>query len=391
MADKTLGGEADRLKEYIVALDALGKPSTYDPRHDSVVRLQVGRLRVKLGEYYQSEGAADPIVVSLPKGGFKLNFEEATLPVVPSPDAGHHHWLIAGLVAAVVLLSAWGIYAALRIEHLDRISQVEQAAWSPELEELWAPFLQTKRPLMVCIGAPLFLQYPNLVFLRDPGVNVWDQLATSPRFAVIHKAIPDRTPVPWYSYTGVGEAGGAFQLAKLLGTRRGDLLMTRSNLLSWQEISDTDMIFVGPPKFNTQLQSIPIEQEVKLETDGVRILHPRAGEPSFFRDTFMSGPEFNGVTHAVISCTPGLSGQGELLIIGGNASPDTLAAAQWMTQPERARELVSHLRLSSGTLPRYYQVVIRVEFKNGTPVESSYVLHRVLQNTDQTTRPAKQQ
>ena len=62
LADKTLCGEADRLKEYIVALDALGKPATYDPRHDSVVRIQVGRLRVKLGEYFQAEGAADPIV-----------------------------------------------------------------------------------------------------------------------------------------------------------------------------------------------------------------------------------------------------------------------------------------------------------------------------------------
>jgi hypothetical protein len=42
LADKTISGEADQLKEYAIGIDALGKPSTYDPRQDSVVRIQVG-------------------------------------------------------------------------------------------------------------------------------------------------------------------------------------------------------------------------------------------------------------------------------------------------------------------------------------------------------------
>src|ERR1041385_2746037 len=75
LADKTIAGEADRLKEYTIGLEAFGKPDSYDPRHDSIVRLQVGRLRQKLTTYYQTEAAPDDVVISLPKGGFKLNFE----------------------------------------------------------------------------------------------------------------------------------------------------------------------------------------------------------------------------------------------------------------------------------------------------------------------------
>jgi len=45
LADKSLCGEADQLKEYSIGVDAFGKPSTYDPRQDSTVRIQVGRLR----------------------------------------------------------------------------------------------------------------------------------------------------------------------------------------------------------------------------------------------------------------------------------------------------------------------------------------------------------
>src|SRR5512142_1700580 len=75
LADKTISGEADQLKEYTIGIDALGKPSSYDPRQDSVVRIQVGRLRQKLAEYYRTEGKDDPVLVDLPKGRFRLYFE----------------------------------------------------------------------------------------------------------------------------------------------------------------------------------------------------------------------------------------------------------------------------------------------------------------------------
>jgi hypothetical protein len=379
LADKTLSGEAERLKEYTVALDALGKPATYDPRHDSVVRIQVGRLRVKMGEYYQSEGVTDPILVTLPKGGFKLNFQRAPTPQADAASSPQLKRAVFVLLACVILFGAWGGWAAYRLRSLSQTAAPVEQAWNAELGELWGPFLESRRPLLICIGAPMFLQYPSLAFVRDPGANTWDQLQSSPRYGLIRKGLGNREPVPWYAFTGVGEASAAFYLGELLGTRRRDTRLTRSNLLSWPEIADTNLVFVGPPKFNTQLQSIPIRQEIRLDSDGMRILNPRPGEPSFLKDTFMPGAQFEGVTHALISRTPGLAGQGDLLLLGGNASADTFAATQWVTQPWRAVELVRRLRDSSGALPRYFQAVIRVQFKNGTPVESSLVLHRVLQ------------
>ena len=145
-------------------------------------------------------------------------------------------------------------------------------------------------------------------------------------------------------------------------------------------MADNDLVFLGPPKFNLQLESIPVRQEVVIEPRGIRNLRPRAGEPEFLEDQFLPGPDFNGVTHGLISLTPGPSGRGHMLILGGNGGADTLAAAQWLTEPWRATELVSHLRTSSNSLPDYYQLVLRVEFRHGTPVESSYVFHRNLGN-----------
>src|SRR4051794_4899163 len=103
LSEKTLSGEADRLKEYTIGIEAFGKPESYDPKQDSIVRLQVGRLRQKLAVYYQSEASGDTIGVTVPKGAFKLNFEPYGVePVVEAPVAPPR-WIAAGLI----LLTVW--------------------------------------------------------------------------------------------------------------------------------------------------------------------------------------------------------------------------------------------------------------------------------------------
>ena len=196
-------------------------------------------------------------------------------------------------------------------------------AWSSDLEALWTPFLQSSRPLLISMGTPLFVRFPEFGFYRDPGVNEWPKIDSSQRYHGALKAFRGSTPMPWYAFTGTGEASGIFLLGKLLATRKRVILLTRSNLLSWQEIADHNVVFVGPPKFNMQLDRIPIQQEILVEGNGVRNLHPRPGEPDFLADHFEPGTQFDGVTHALISLTPGLSRRGDLLILGGNSSADT--------------------------------------------------------------------
>src|SRR5579871_5762090 len=83
LAEKSLSGEADALKEYTVGLDVFAKPSSYDPRQESVVRMHMARLRQKLGEYYRTEGLSDPVIVDIPKGAFKVTFDAK--PAAPEP------------------------------------------------------------------------------------------------------------------------------------------------------------------------------------------------------------------------------------------------------------------------------------------------------------------
>jgi hypothetical protein len=76
LAEASLNGEAERLKEYVVGVDGLGKPETYDPRTDASIRVNAGKLRQKLQDCYRSEGAEDGILVEFPKAGFLLRPED---------------------------------------------------------------------------------------------------------------------------------------------------------------------------------------------------------------------------------------------------------------------------------------------------------------------------
>jgi hypothetical protein len=378
LAERSLAGQGDQMKEYTIAVDAFGKPATYDPRHDSTVRIQVGRLRQKLVEYYADEGAQDPVLIGMRKGSYRMDFSPAS-GVAETPSAPSR-WKTIGLAAAALALvaSAWAVYASVELGRLRVEIQPVREAWSPELGEIWGPILDSSRPVVVCVGAPTFVNFSSHVFLRISGANNWEETVNSPKFEAVQRAFPDATTAPWYSFTGIGEANGAFLVAKLLSSRNNRVSFTRSDLLSLQEMSDSNVIFIGPPKFNAQLSAIPIKQEIAMEHSGVRVLHPGRGEQEMYTDRFSPGAKFDGENFALIGRTPGLSGSGEVLLLASNGTPATLAAAQWVTQPGRARQLCSALRLPSGQLPRYFQVLLRVQFRNGVPVDSSYVLHRAL-------------
>jgi Tol biopolymer transport system component len=93
VVEEALHGRSDRLKEYTLGSQALGRGEGFDPRSDPIARVEASRLRSRLDVYYATEGASDPVRISLPRGGYAPVFEwrpiSSTTPVVqPSGSAG---------------------------------------------------------------------------------------------------------------------------------------------------------------------------------------------------------------------------------------------------------------------------------------------------------------
>lgn len=121
---ETLAGRGDRLKGYTLAIEVFDRPETFDPNIDPVVRIEAGRVRDKLREYYETDGRNDRIRIELPKGSYTPKIEirqqgvpqPALAPVEPAaaasalPDLNSlKKWqTIASVVALVLVLGAVG-------------------------------------------------------------------------------------------------------------------------------------------------------------------------------------------------------------------------------------------------------------------------------------------
>lgn len=70
IVDETLANRSHLLKGYTLGVEVFGRDSDFDPVADSIVRVEVTRLRSKLVEYYAGDGCADEVIFELPKGGY---------------------------------------------------------------------------------------------------------------------------------------------------------------------------------------------------------------------------------------------------------------------------------------------------------------------------------
>lgn len=75
IVERTIEGRAAELKGYTIAVEGLGRPADFNPQIDPIVRVEAGRLRRALTQYYAGEGQGDPVVISMPVGGYVPVFE----------------------------------------------------------------------------------------------------------------------------------------------------------------------------------------------------------------------------------------------------------------------------------------------------------------------------
>lgn len=390
LADKRLSGEADQLKEYSVGIDGLGKPATYDPRQDSTVRIQAGRLRQKLAEYYRTEGKDDQLVIDLPKGRFKLTGEEVST-LAPRAGGANGYDVVSTtpavqrrpsrtavlLSSALVLALLWALVATGQYWKERQRAALFSTMWTPELEQLWQPFLTSTRPLLVSIADPPFVQFKGFGAYRDLTLNNWEEIIKSPAVGSIRKALGNAEVQPNLYYAPMGEVNASFLVGKLLGPRVPTLSLLRTSELSFQQLADNNLLFIGAPVFfENQLQRLPVQLEFSNARPGIHILHPRPGEPAILVDQFPSGYSEDGEAYVLVTHVPGPLGTSEIESFTSNRTAGRLTAVQWFTDPAYARTLVGKLRNASGQIPRYYQVVLKVTYKAGVPTETSYVVHR---------------
>jgi hypothetical protein len=368
------------IKEFQIATEVFGRSADFDPQLDSMVRVQAGRLRSKLTEYYGSDGAEDPIVVELPKGTYVLSFHHRSVPAAKNASATmngavgqdgrekstERRWgtevislsifLAAAIVVIVWLMATRGsapVGLASESEPVPAAYRVFWRGFTSGQEEPWVVFSNA-----AFIGRPeTGMRYRDAA--RDAGTPILDH------------------------YTGVGEVLAVHELDRVFALLHRSIRVKRGSLFSLDDAKNNNLIFIGSPVENLSLLEIPGTQEFVFEniTSGPRkgdhaIInrHPQPDEGK----EFFASPSGTPLTedYALLGLVKGINPGQSVLILAGNTTIGTQAAVEYVCRQSSLEELLLRLSVSQNGDLRPFEAVIRAKVARGVPVETELVAIR---------------
>lgn len=379
LAEHSLADPPASVKEYQIATEVFGRSAHFDPQADSTVRVQAGRLRTKLAEYYASEGAEDSILVELPKGSYVLSFHHRSAgtrshsggPFLHEADEAppqntSRNWLAAfvvasillaaSLAAVVVLVSARKSAPPMLATNLEPVPAVLRTFWSPFVagpEEPWVIF-------------------SNAAFIGRPETGM--------RY---YNAARDQRDLIFDHYTGVGEVLAVHSLDQVFGLLHRGIRVKRGSLFSFDDVQNNDLIFVGSPSENLTLLDIPGSKEFIFQrlASGPRKgdlaivnVHPKSGEPA----VVVASPSTSPLTedYAIIAFMPGLNPARSVMILAGTTTFGTQGAVEFVSRQDSVANLLSRLSVTKATELKPFEALLRVKVARGVPVETELVAVR---------------
>lgn len=423
VVEKAVDSSDPQLREHIIATEVFGRAATYDSRTDSVVRVQAGRLRAKLSEYYATEGQGDTIKIELPKGHYcpAFSYNNSAQEIVEIPELAAELVTAANIVASqiadtpplapergtswssvwlIALATATLFFASLALKYGSEVRQLRRQSQTfseapqrltnvEELSPLWGEFFKSAEPTLVA--------YSNTIFRgrAETGMKLLNTLDATGSQSRSQQMAPfgvaeGQTSGPISDhYTGVGEVMSIYFLGDLFWKANHPFRVKRSLLLTWDDVKNNNIVMLGSPAENFLLRELPQTQDFVFKVVGqdsagpvygIMNLKPQPGEQEIYV-VKEDGPSSYQVTedYALVTLLKGLDDRHRLMILAGIKTYGTQAATEYVTRPESFKELLQHLKPSSDApLPSYYQVLLKVKINDGVPVQTSYVTHHVL-------------
>jgi hypothetical protein len=370
VSEAALSNPEGRVTEQEIGVQVFHRDEGYDPGEDNIVRNYARQLRKRLESYYANEGAAEPIQIDIPKGGYNALFRQQThrpmqqprtLQLAESSDAdpastesvaeppAHRssarrgrHWLRAA-VAGLYALGAFVLFAG------GAATERRFAAWlepSP-LHPLWATLFQSDRDTVVVpadIGFVILQQLNNRAFsLAEyenwPSVEQYDHVYTS--FLKAQK------------YTSILDLESVSRIERLPEVVPSRFSVRAARALTMEDLGNDNVLLLGSsysnpwvtvfePGMNFRFVNQPVDHQ-----SGIQNMHPLPGEAATYESTTRS---ITHETFAVIALRPNISKTGHVLIVEGLDGPGTQAAVDILMDGTSLLPIIKKATRRDGTI-----------------------------------------
>jgi len=435
------------IKEYTIGVEVFDRGQNYDPQTDTIVRVQIHRLRQKVREYYESEGTNDPIIVEIPKGHYIPSFEirsaallkasetdvpaEAGAPPIReqlevadtapagiidggSKAAGAYGFFPRGvvLIALVLLVFASGTVLGTRWGQSKILAESDSPsglAGSPGVraggaaETFWRGFLgDDTAPVVGYADAVYLVDGAQDLFRYRRGASDNQGTLVEPHLAQQFASSPGLVGQAGPLYyedgnTGTGDLESVFVLTRLFTQMGLQMSVKRCRLMTIDDLKQHNVILLGSPEENDAVAQLPQVSDfvwTRLNVPGpwkgeFVNRHPLPGESLTYET--QRDPSTQEVTadYGLITVQPGALPGRYIAILGGLDTSGVAGAAQFMTSPAQMAELEKRLEsLGAWTgkgAPPSFQALLRVDVEKGHDVLAVHLITVHVVSSDKST------
>ncbi len=381
-----LNGETSEIHEADIGRSVYERRDDYTPAEDSIVRVEARNLRTKLAAYYQSEGATDPVVITVPKGTYVPRFDpRGALPAAPDRDRANRSRAsrVATVLALAFLASLGGNLWLASSRHADSAGPANRVSAPAATHPLWSRFFSSERETYIVVADALYTVVQDLAE-RSFTLQDYQRKDFPPADAFMGFGKPSRRTahaVFWHQYTSLTDTILAARIMQLPAAQANTSIRFARNMHT-RDFKGRNVILLGSARSNPWCElfehqlSFHFEYDYTSRRPYIRNRDPRDGES----ETYVAehGEDGSDEIYAVISLIRNLTNDGYVLIIAGTRMEGTEAAGEMLLNQAMVSNLIRGLGLESDGELRPFEVLVKSSRMEGTSTGAVVVAHRIL-------------
>jgi hypothetical protein len=369
-------GNAENLKEQAIGAEVLGRKGDYDPAVDNIVRVRAHELRERLEKHFSTEGAEEPIILTVPKGCYIPEFtprksilleKPEQVPTPPAPPVLpqqkvpplHHYWLPFTLILLAAVFTT-----ALLTRYLTN-SRARSIAGNDAIRDFWGQFFdKSSEELRVVYADTSFALWQDLT---GKSLDLGEYLSRN-SLAVSNDELRE---VATRRATSPADVYVSVRLAALATEFGGKLDPEFARNVSADSLQHSNGVLLGSRRSNPWLEIYENNLNFVLERDphtGAPLFRNRAPQPQE-ADTYsiptmldVQGDEQREFTSfALVALLKGCGDRGLTVIDEGLNMQATQAAGDLITDPQRLDMLLHSIGHTPGTKVVPFEALIQIK------------------------------
>ncbi len=424
-----IAGQASKITEYLIGVEALGRSQEFSPNDDTSVRNRAYALRHKLEKFYADERPSAEIRIEFLKGTYVPRFvAHRPAPEHPANNidpvhlaaepASSHPEITAGnggeadmhrqfgtrffrgrtlLVFAILgSLFAGALIGSLAMYLVDQRSSPASAgvlALDPVIREAWGPLLGKAANVLLCVATAAQLTVLPMDFKLEwnPPLPTFAAPAALYPWYLRYQSLPPGGKLflgPNANSPHFGDVLGAMGVARVMTVAGVPFQFLPERLVPSATLNERNVVLFGVPHKSEAVRKLLRTGRFDFEYDpklrDIFLSENKPGTPvgrRFLpsRDERADRVESFGLI--TVRPSPGVEGgHSRTVIFSGDPSAGAAAAADFFSSPSHMRALKQRFAKDGYThFPAAYQVVVRCHIDSNLPTSVSYETHAILQ------------